>query len=280
MTLYRLYEKCGSLPLVRFVIVIIMNIVLYPLMLAWTLVGVMLFPLGYIFMTLVMGRSVLWMTRKCVWIYGRVWQLMVGLFVDFDPIEIPGRPFDAPGIMVVNHRSYFDTYCMNMLPICDVCFAVRDWPFKIPIYSLFMKLAGYINIERNSWDETLEIAQKNIDNKRFILFFPEGHRARGNAMTRFYSGAFKLAVEHHVPVIPVCITGTQDLLPPTRYYLKPARIKMHVLDPVRPDQFNGETGHLELQKAVKEKMARHLPRMEAAAGEFSGWQSVNNGNLS
>ena len=49
---------------------------------------------------------------------------------------------------MVNHRSFFDTYCMNMLPVWDVCFAVRDWPFKIPVYSFFMGVARYLNIEK------------------------------------------------------------------------------------------------------------------------------------
>jgi 1-acyl-sn-glycerol-3-phosphate acyltransferase len=81
-------------------------------------------------------------------------------------------------------------------------------------------------------------------------------------MTHFYSGAFKLAVQTNTPVIPVCLTGTQDLLPKARFYLTPARIKMKILDPVFPDQFQGEMRHQNLKKRVKQQMGEHLTQME------------------
>ncbi len=127
---------------------------------------------------------------------------------------------------------------MNMLPVCDVCFAVRDWPFRIPVYNFFMGLAHYLNIEKFPWQKSLEVAEETLGRGGFVLFFPEGHRSRDKQLTRYYSGAFKLAVETNAPVIPVCITGTEMLLPPKRHYMKPARIRMKALDPVFPKAFS------------------------------------------
>jgi len=72
-----------------------------------------------------------------------------------------------------------------------------------------------------------------------------------------------MAVKHRAPIIPVCITGTEELLPPRRLYLKPAKIKMRILDPVYPDQFEGEMRHLSFQKYVKAEMARCISQMDA-----------------
>ncbi|MBF0201188.1 MAG: 1-acyl-sn-glycerol-3-phosphate acyltransferase [Desulfamplus sp.] len=243
------------------IITVLMNLVTVPLIIIWTLLGVVIFPFGFLFMRLILKNSTAAATRRCIWIYGRVWQRITGLFVSFIPPEINGRPFDTPGIIVVNHRSFFDTYCMNMLPVSDVCFAVRAWPFKIPLYNIFMKLAGYINIERDSWEKALSISTENLKNGSFILFFPEGHRNCDGQMLRFYSGAFKMAIENHVPVIPICLTGTESLLPPGRWFLKPAKIRMQILEPVFPDDFQGETAHIMLKKDVKAKMAQCLVQM-------------------
>lgn len=240
----------------------LMNLVVVPLLLIWTIAGVVIFPLGFLYMRLILKDSTPLATRRCIWIYGRVWQRITGLFVCFTRPEIKGEPFDTPGIIVVNHRSFLDTYCMNMLPVNDVCFAVRAWPFQIPLYNIFMKLAGYINIESDSWEKALSVSRQNLKNGSFILFFPEGHRNCDKQMIRFYSGAFKMAIENHVPVIPICLTGTQNLLPPGRYFLKPAKIKMEILEPVFPEGFQGETGHLLLKKHVKAKMAECLTKME------------------
>ncbi|MBU8911974.1 MAG: 1-acyl-sn-glycerol-3-phosphate acyltransferase [Desulfobacterales bacterium] len=239
-----------------------MNFIAFPLIILWTAVGMILFPFAFIFMKIILGYSTSFITRKCIWIYGRVWQFLLSPFVIFTPLKIHGQPFKNPGIIVVNHRSFFDTYCMNMMPISDVCFAVRAWPFKIPFFNIFMKLADYLNIENFSWNKTIKISQKNIKNSSFILFFPEGHRNRNKDMTHFYSGAFKLAIKHNIPVIPICLTGTEILLPPHRYCLMPTKIKMEVLDPVFPDQFSGDMKHVALKKHVKTIMENSIKKMD------------------
>lgn len=263
MTLYSLCETAGNNQVIVRLVVVLMNIIAYPLIAVWTILGIWLFPFGFLLMKLVFGHSRVFITRWCIWIYGRGWQMILTPFVKFVPPEISGHHFAAPGIIVVNHRSFFDTYCINMLPVSDICLAVRAWPFKIPLYNIFMKMSGYINIEDYSWDKALTVSKQNIKNKSYILFFPEGHRSSTNQMTRFYSGAFKMAVDNNVPVIPVCITGTQDLLPPGRRYLKPAKIRMEILDPVWPDRFDGDMRHLSLQKHVKEQMNQRILQMDA-----------------
>jgi len=201
-------------------------------------------------------------TRHCIWIYGKGWQVIVSLFVSFEKSGLDPESFATPGIIVVNHRSFFDTYCMNMLPKSDICFAVRAWPFKIPVYSLFMGLARYLDLETNPWPTTMALAKKRLAQGSFLLFFPEGHRSRDCTLTRFHSGAFKLACECNVPVIPVCLTGTGTLLPPKRLWLAPSKIVLKGLPPVHPHRFPGETGHIALGKEVKTLMAKTLETME------------------
>ncbi|MFA5905940.1 MAG: lysophospholipid acyltransferase family protein [Desulfobacula sp.] len=263
MTVYTLYGKTVNNRLISGTVIFLMNAFSIPLMILWTMAGTLMFPLGFVFMRVFLRYPGVLITRKCIWIYGRVWQMILGLFVEFESPKILGEPFKQPGIIVVNHRSFFDTYCMNMMPVSDVCFAVRAWPFKIPLYNIFMRMAGYINIETFSWERILSVSKRNLINQSYILFFPEGHRSLSHGMNRFYSGAFKMAVEHNAPVIPICITGTEELLPPRRLYLKPAKIKMRILDPVYPDQFEGELRHLSLQRYVKAEMARCISQMDA-----------------
>jgi 1-acyl-sn-glycerol-3-phosphate acyltransferase len=241
----------------------IMNLFLILALALWTLGGLILFPFAFIFLKFINRRTTPWITRLAIWIYGRVWQGFSRVFVTFEPVQYLSSQFSTPGIIVVNHRSFFDTYCMNMLPVYDVCFAVRDWPFNIPVYSIFMKMAAYINIEKFSWEQAVARSKQTLEKGGFVLFFPEGHRSRSKAMTRFYSGAFKMAVEINAPIIPVCLTGTEDLLPPDRRYMAPARIKMKVLNPVFPDGFTGEIGHQALKKKVKGLMEDELLSMDA-----------------
>lgn len=248
-------------------LVFLMNLILMPVIILFTAAGLALFPFGFLFMKHLRGMSTSRITRKTIWIYGRVWQFFCRAFVRFEPIDFKPDQFSTPGIIVVNHRSFFDTYCMNMLPKSNICFAVRNWPFKIPVYNIFMNLAAYLNIEKFSWDKCVGRSKQTLKDNGFVLFFPEGHRSKGKGMTHFYSGAFRLAVDTGTPVIPVCLTGTQDLLPPGRLYMKPAHIKMKVLDPVFPGEVSGKLKHHALKKKVKDTMEKHLASMEGLQHE-------------
>jgi 1-acyl-sn-glycerol-3-phosphate acyltransferase len=93
-----------------------------------------------------------------------------------------------------------------------------------------------------------------VDAGLSIMVFPEGHRSRDGRMGRFYSGAFKLACHNRIPVVPICIRGSDRLLPPGRRWLAPARIRVTCLDPVDPDDFTGDLRHIALRKHVKTLM--------------------------
>jgi len=125
-----------------------------------------------------------------------------------------------------------------------------------------MENAAYMNIEKFSWDKNIAISRQTLNRGGFVVFFPEGHRSKTGKMTRFYSGAFKMAVETHVPIIPVCLIGTENLLPPERMHMAPARIKMKVLDPVHPRDFKGEMKHHKIKKKVKQMMNAELAAMD------------------
>jgi 1-acyl-sn-glycerol-3-phosphate acyltransferase len=262
--IYNFYANKLDSKLLRQLFIFIVNIFIIPCIVLWTFAGILLFPLGLIVMQFFQGYSVSLLTRRCIWIYGRVWKFIFSLFVDFQKIDVSPEKFEHPGVIVVNHRSFFDTYCMNMLPIYDICFAVRAWPFKIFFYRLFMNMAGYLNIESDSWEEMVNISKTNFNENSFVLFFPEGHRSKNRELTNFYSGAFKLAIENNVPIIPICLTGTGDLLPPNRPFLAPAKIKIQVLDQVWPDEFEGDMRHIKMKKYVKQLMDKKIKQMDAA----------------
>ncbi len=235
-----------------------MNLWVYPLLVAATLGFIALFPAGFlvlkIFTPWTHGRIMRWL----IWCYGRVWITINAPFVKFSREGFQGKKIPTPSILVVNHLSFFDIYCMALLPFFDAVFAVRDWPFKIPWYAPFMHLAEYLKMERIGWDGTLQAAQKIFAPKGLLLFFPEGHRSRNGGLKRFYSGPFKLAVETGVPIVPLCLTGTDILLPPGKWWMRPAKIRLAMLPPVDPTAFQGPLAHLELKRKVKGLIAQKL----------------------
>lgn len=247
-------------------LVVLMNLWCYSLLLLWTLVGILLFPFAFGLCLLFLRWSADKVVRWFIWLYGRGWILLMSPFVRFQREQMEHIEPATPYLFVINHLSFFDTYCMALLPVHDITFAVRSWPFRMFWYSGFMRLARYLDVEGNSWEETLSNCRCAFASGGAVLFFPEGHRSRDGQLQRFYSGGFKAAISTGVQLIPLCIDGTDRLLPPGRKWLRPCRINLRALAPIETSAFAGEGGHLRLRKLVKGQMATALGEMRGGEG--------------
>lgn len=243
--------------------IVLMNLWVYPLLLLWTVAGMLSSPLVSVFLLVRYRWPLDRVVRHLIWLYGRGWLLVIRPFVDFHREGLMAAELPAGCVFVINHLSFFDTYFMGALPHSDVTFAVRSWPFRMFWYRLFMRLANYLEVEDLSWPQTLAKGKKVLENGGSVLFFPEGHRSRNGKLQRFYSGAFQLAVASGAPLVPLCITGTDALLPPGRRFLKPAQVRLRLLPPLAVSDYQQPGGARALMKQVKSQMAQALDEMNA-----------------
>lgn len=241
---------------------LLMNLTVYPLLILWSICLGALFPLYYGGARLLFRWEPGRLMRYYIWIYGRGWLAIVAPFVRFRREGFERATVPTPCVFVVNHNSFFDTYFMGGLPLFDVAFAVRSWPFRMFWYAYFMRLAGYLDVEGDEWETSLVSCRRTIDSGGSILFFPEGHRSRDGHLQRFYSGAFRLALELNVPLVPLCLTGTEELLPPGRQWLQPAAVRLRVLPAVDPAAYAGDAlGYVRFRRDVRDMMAREVASM-------------------
>lgn len=260
-TVLKLCEVMKTRDIFRRLAGIVMTLVVYPLLALWTALCIVFFPLAYLLWRLRTSWDQGRIMRHIIWVYGRGWLVIVSPFVRFRREgfeQLRGAP---PSILVLNHLSFFDTYCMALLPVHDVTFAVRAWPFRMFWYSAFMRLAGYLNVEDSSWEDIRDSSTRVLASEGHLLFFPEGHRSRDGELQRFSSGAFRLAIETGTPIIPLCITGTGRLLPPGGAFLSPARVTLRALPAIDPGRFDGEMGHRVLMRHVRQQMKENLEKM-------------------
>jgi 1-acyl-sn-glycerol-3-phosphate acyltransferase len=230
----------------------------------WSVMIYLMFPLGYVYYKCVHGMSLKLVARKFISLYGRGWIFLMSPFVSFDRENLKKDIFDGKGIIVVNHLSLFDTYFLGALPFFNLIFIVKTQVFKIYWYTLFMRMAGYVDVENLDLEKTVDVCRKSIEDGGYLVFFPEGTRSRDGKMHRFHSGAFKLAIELGVPVVPLCITGTNVLMPPGRAWLNSCRVKLKVLAPIDSAQYSGEEGHYNFRKDVKKLMLENVEEMTVA----------------
>jgi 1-acyl-sn-glycerol-3-phosphate acyltransferase len=199
--------------------------------------------------------------RQFIWLYGRGWMAIMSPFVRFGKEGLNPDGLVPPYVIVINHLSFFDFYCMALLPFSNIAAAVRSWPFKMVWYAPFMRLAGYLDVESMDWRRTLRKGAKTLANGGSVLFFPEGHRSRDGNLQRFFSGPFKLAVETGAKILPLCITGTDTLLPRNRWLMSPATIRLAALPPIDPKDFHGPFAHRKMRQFTKTVMDEKLDAM-------------------
>ena len=237
-----------------------MSAVVYPLLILQTLAFVLLAPIVLPLARLATGRPMDRIVRYFIRFYGQVWMVLIAPFTRFEQVDLTLDRFPQPCIIVLNHRSLFDIFCMGALPFSNGGFALRSWPFRMFWYAPFMRLARYVDMESLGREEGLLRCRELLAEQISLMFFPEGHRSRDGQLGRFYSGAFKLAVETNTPIVPVCISGTDRLLPPGALLMAPTTIRLQALPAVDPSAFTGESGHVALRKTVKAAMAEALEK--------------------
>ncbi len=240
--------------------VVVFNLLFYPLMIVWIVVGILASPFCLMLWKVVTGWDVGRIVRHLINIHGYGLVVMVSPFVSFHSEGLAG--IKRPCVLVVNHLSFFDSYFISTLPFHDIIFAVGAWPFKMYWYTLFMRLARYLDVETGDWNEVMHTCTDTFAKQGTVLFFPEGHRSRTGKLQPFYSGAFRLALETGVPIVPLCITGTDTMLPPGHSLLHPARVRLVALDPLDPGLYNRKGGAADLREEVRKCMTRKLEEMQ------------------
>jgi 1-acyl-sn-glycerol-3-phosphate acyltransferase len=220
-----------------------------------TLVGLFVLPLILLFNKIVLGRTIESAMRRAIRFYG--WVLVCCIpFFGRTEVDYPGGIPAQPSVIVANHNSAIDPYLFGMIPIENSF--VTSWPFNIPIYNFFMHLAGYANAA-NGWSEVCQKGKQLLANGSSVTIWPEGHRSRDGALGRFKNGAFSLAVEAKVPIVPVCVLGSAKVLPPGQRFLSPARVKLMVFSPEYPDStLDGDEQKRELRHRVHRIIQNNL----------------------
>lgn len=208
---------------------LLLNLYYWPMFLLVTVVAFGISPL-LLLGNLLLPQPTDRMIRRSIRVYG--WFLIrVIPFMAPPVLDDRSGGFTKPVIFVPNHNSSIDPYLFGLLPLENAF--VTSWPFHIPIYNFFMFLAGYIDSTRG-WGHVHRQGKKLLTRGCSLIIWPEGHRSRDGQLRRFKNGAFQLALATGRPIVPVCILGSREMLPPGRRLLNPARIRVVLLPPLTP----------------------------------------------
>ncbi len=166
-------------------------------------------------------------------------------------LEVIGRNpscYDPPVIIIANHTSILDTPTMGLLHPMQI-FMMNDRQLRSPFFGRAMRMVGAHPATENQ-PESLERLRKKVRQGYSIIVFPEGTRSMTTAIQRFHKGAFYLAEQLKLDILPILIHGNAHSLPKNDNMLKPGRITMKYLPRIKHDDAAFGTTYSERTKKV------------------------------
>ncbi|HCF59524.1 MAG TPA: 1-acyl-sn-glycerol-3-phosphate acyltransferase [Myxococcales bacterium] len=154
-------------------------------------------------------------------------------------LQVEGAERLDPGqryIFMANHQSHLDVPCLVSAVPNPVRFVAKRSLARIPLFGAAMKAIGNIDIDRGDRQDTLRRmheAQRGIAQQVSVAFFAEGTRSADGELRPFKRGGVRMALALGVPIVPVAIWGTIEILPKgARRFHKPGPVRVAIAEPI------------------------------------------------
>lgn len=183
---------------------------------------------------------------RAIFILGGVRPEIVGLH------HIP----DGHAVVVANHASYVDGLLLKAYLPYRFSFVIKGEMRNIPVAHFLLRRSGSQFVERHETRASARDARKIVKAAkvgRSLAFFPEGTFRKEPGVGRFRPGAFVSAVSGGLPIVPIAISGTREMMPSGRNWPWPVRPRVEILPPIPPDDPSFEN-HRELAEKSRQQI--------------------------
>ncbi len=174
----------------------------------------------------------------------------------------PNEKFDKPAIIIANHTSFLDILAVGMLSP-KIVFLVSDWVYNSPIFGRGVRLAGFYPVS-NGIDNGVEHLREKVKQGFSLMVFPEGTRSVDNSVKRFHKGAFFLAEEFRLDIVPVVIRGYSEASPKGDFMLYHSATTVEILERIAPDDASYGENYTEKTKKINRYFREQYAQLREA----------------
>jgi len=162
-------------------------------------------------------------------------------------------------VIVSNHQSVYDIFLIYGWLGIDIKWIMKKELRKVPGVGFGSEKVGHIFIDRSNSIKALESineAKKKLMNGTSVVIFPEGTRSKTGELGPFKRGAFKIAYDVNLPILPITVINTKNILPTNSINILPGRVRMVIHEPV---QLNHDKNPELMIEEVRRRVASALP---------------------
>lgn len=156
--------------------------------------------------------------------------------------------FEKPAVIIANHSSFLDILSIGMLSP-KIIFLVSDWVYNSPIFGGVVRKAGFYPVSEGL-EGGVEHLRKKVNQGYSLMVFPEGTRSENNVIKRFHKGAFFLAEEFKLDIIPVVIHGASELIPKGDFVIHDGTLTLTILERITPKNTSFGNNYAERTKQI------------------------------
>jgi 1-acyl-sn-glycerol-3-phosphate acyltransferase len=166
---------------------------------------------------------------------------------------------DRPLVVVANHQSWFDVFVLGGFLPGRARFVAKEELRRIPLFGAAWETCGHVRVNRGDRAEavrSLNEAGDRIRKERLnVILFPEGTRSPDGRLLPFKKGAFVLALQTGVPILPVGISGSRAVMGKGSFRIRPGEIRVRIGEPIELDGLTTADRDAVLARARREILA-------------------------
>ena len=176
--------------------------------------------------------------RRCRGSIPRLWAkgIMLMCGIEWELRGVEHRRDLGPKIVLFNHVSTFDLVALGAVWRRSTTIVYKEGFHRIPVMGVLMKRLGFIPIDRKNLEKaraSLAQAAKVVREKEMALVIsPEGARSGHGRLLPFKKGPFHLALETQAPLVPLVMTGLEEVMPAGSWFVKPGKVVAEYLPPI------------------------------------------------
>ena len=163
-------------------------------------------------------------------------------------VAVEGLERITPGttyVFVSNHQSIYDTPVIFASLPYQLRIIAKESLARFPVLGWHLKRGGHLFVDRRHPDRAgiLNRWRALVSDGLSLIIYAEGTRSPNGHVARFKAGSFLLAIEAGLPIVPVAVIGTRQVMPKGRLRTEPASVTLVVHDPIQPPALETPTVH-------------------------------------